>query len=85
MRGKQNGWYLLSQSSHNSSGKPQINGWFVGCIHVEEAVIYGVKKLEPTHNFDNSSGGIIILEEMLVQIGFIMAQMLLQTAVIAQW
>ena len=53
------------------SGKPQINGWFVWCSDVEEAVIRGKEMWTCAHNCDNSYSGGIILEENLVQISLI--------------
>ena len=45
---------------NNWSNKSQINGWLAGCIHVEEAVIWGKEMRACTHKRDNSGIGVII-------------------------
>ena len=55
---------------------PQINGWFVGCVHVEKAVMWCKEMRACTHKCDNSGFGVIILEKNLVQIGLIIAEIL---------
>ena len=62
------------QKEENRSCEPQINVWFVGCIYVQEAVIWGKEMRACTHKRDNSGNGVIILEENLVQIGLIVAE-----------
>ena len=51
-----------------------MNDWFVGCIDVEEVVVRGEEMRAYTHKRDNFSIGVIILEENLVQIGSIIAE-----------
>ena len=45
--------------------------------HVEEAVIWGEQIMVCTYKRDNSGSGVIILEENLVQIGLVIAEILL--------
>ena len=60
----------------SKSGKQQINGWFVVPIHVEEAVIWGNEMRACTQKRNNTGIGVII-EENAVQIGLIIAEILL--------
>ena len=37
-------WLVLaSRTSDNLSGEQQINGWFMGCFHVEEGSYLGLR------------------------------------------
>ena len=63
--------YLMNYTVQNYSGELQINGWFVVCIHIEEAIIWGKEIRVCTHKRDNSVSFVIILVENLVQIGLI--------------
>ena len=49
----------------------------MGCIYIEKAVICGKEMSACTHKRDKSGIGVIILEENLVQIGLIIAEILL--------
>ena len=55
----------------------ELNGWFVGCIHVEKAVVWGKEMRACTHKRDITGIGAIILEENLIQTGLIIAEILL--------
>ena len=61
----------------NQSDKLQINGWFVGCINIEKAIVWGKEIRACTHKWDNSSRGVVILEENLVQMSLIITEILL--------
>ena len=49
----------------------------MGCIHVEEAVIWGKEMRTCTHKRDKRGIGVTILEEHLIQIGLMLAEILL--------
>ena len=48
-----------------------------GCIHVEEVVVWGKEMRACTYKRDNSGIGVIIFEENVIQIGLIIAYIIL--------
>ena len=44
-----------------------MNGWFVRCVRAQEEIIWG-EEMRARHN---SGSGVVVLEEIVVQIGLI--------------
>ena len=68
---------VVFSANSKTRGEPQINDWLVRCINAEEETIEGKEMRACTHKRDNSCSSTINLEEHLVGIGLIIAEILL--------